>query len=106
NLGQKLFEGRTLELGVNAGLGYGNLRYTIENVIKPDFPELFEEPDHDGYLKDGGIMAKPEIYLAYLMPLSKRSIFDLVYGVHTGYELPLSNYELAGVKMRKYMTGP
>lgn len=106
NLGKKLYEGKTLELGVLAGVGYGNLRYTLEHLQKPDFPGLFEEPDYDGYLTAGGVLAKPEIYLAYLMPLSNQSVFDLVYAVHTGYELPVNNYKLAGVEMRKYMAGP
>src|SRR5690606_29718461 len=106
NLAHKLDEGKSLEPGMLGGLRYGNRRYTLEHSGKPDFPALFEEPDFDGYLRVGGIVSKPEVYLAYLMPLSNKSIFNLVYAVHTGYELPLTNFKLADVEMRKYMGGP
>ena len=89
------------------GLGYGNVSYTLDNKAgKPDFPALFEEPDHDGSLTDWGFMAKPEIYFSYVMPISRESVFDVVYSFHTGYELPFSRFELADLNMKKYMGGP
>ncbi len=106
NLGRKLYEGRSWELGLLGGVGYGNVRYTLSNEAKPDFPSLFEEPDQDGNLKDWGFIAKPEVYLSYLMPLSQNAVFDLVGTVYAGYELPLSHYTLADLDMKKYMGGP
>ncbi|MEX2593249.1 MAG: hypothetical protein WD426_10770 [Anditalea sp.] len=106
NIGRKLFQRRNLELGVLAGIGFGNIRYTLNNLNKPDFPALFEEPDFDGYLKDWGLMSKPELYIAYTMPISSNNIFDLVYSFHTGYELPLTSYNLADVDLKEYMSGP
>ncbi|HLT07128.1 MAG TPA: hypothetical protein VK014_06345 [Cyclobacteriaceae bacterium] len=107
NLGRKLFEGRSWELGVLGGVGYGNVRYTLmAEVGKPEFPRLFEEPDHDGNLKDWGFMAKPEVYLAYQMPISQDAVFDIVGSVYAGYELPLSHYTLTDLNMKKYMGGP
>lgn len=106
NLGRKLYEGRSWEFGVLGGVGYGNVRYTLINETKPDFPSLFEEPDQDGNLKDWGFMAKPEVYLSYLMPLSQNAVFDVVGTVYAGYELPLSHYTLADLDMKKYMGGP
>ena len=105
NLGRKLFERKNLEIGVLGGIGFGNVSYTLNNVHKYDFPLLFEEPDFDGHLTDWGFMAKPEIYLSYVMPISRQNVFDLVYSLHSGYELPLSNYNLADLDMRKYMGG-
>lgn len=106
NMGRKLFERKNLELSVLGGIGFGNISYTLNNIQKPDFPLLFEEPDFDGVLKDWGFMAKPEIYLSYGMPISRQNVFDLVYSLHAGYELPISNYTLAGLDMNKYMRGP
>jgi hypothetical protein len=100
-----LFKRKNVELGGLGGIGYGNIRYTLENNMKPDFPLLFEEPDFDGYLSNRGIMAKPEIYLAYAMPLNTK-MFNLVYSAHFGYELPLSRYRLGGLTMANYMSGP
>lgn len=76
NIGRKLYERKSIELGVIGGLGYGNVSYTLDNKAgKPDFPALFEEPDHDGSLTDWGFMAKPEIYFSYVMPISRESVF-------------------------------
>lgn len=107
NWGRKLYEGRSFEWGVLGGLGYGNMRYTISNdADQPQFPSLFEEPDQDGNLKDWGFMAKPEVYVSYLMPLSQNAIFDIVGSLYAGYEVPLSRYTLADLNMKKYMGGP
>src|SRR5690606_19856497 len=89
NLGKKIYEGRSWELGALGGVGYGNVRYTLLNAAKSDFPSLFEEPDQDGNLKDWGFMAKPEVYLSYLMPMSQTAVFDIVGTIYAGYELPL-----------------
>lgn len=106
NLGRKFFQMKNIELGALAGIGVGNIRYTLNDMGKPNFPQLFEEPDYDGYLKDWGFMTKPEFFIAYTMPISNDSIFDLVYSFHTGYEVPLSNFNLADLDMKKYMGGP
>lgn len=107
NIGRLLYERKGFELGVLGGLGYGNLRYTLsDDAGKADFPILFEEPDHDGDLKTHGFMVKPEFFMSYVMPFSQNNVFDLVYTVYTGYELPLSNYYLSDLNMRSYMGGP
>lgn len=106
NLGLQLFKRKNLELGLLGGLGYGNLRYTLEKDGKPDFPLLFEEPDHDGTLVSRGLMMKPEVLIAYVMPLSSIKIFNLVYSIHAGYELPIGNYPLANLNMASFMRGP
>lgn len=105
NYGYLLFKQKNLELGALGGIGFGNIRYTLENKSKPDFPLLFEEPDFDGYLTNRGVMAKPEIFLAYAMPLNVK-MFNLVYSAHLGYELPMSRYRLGGLTMANYMSGP
>ncbi|HSJ69911.1 MAG TPA: hypothetical protein VK921_19685, partial [Anditalea sp.] len=106
NVGKKLYDLKNIEMGVLTGLGYGNLRYTLLNENKPEFPLLFEEPDYDGYLNTWGLLVKPEIYLAYAMPLSKNHSTDLIYSVYGGYELPIGGYRLADLGMSKYMAGP
>jgi hypothetical protein len=106
NVGHKLYEGKKLEFGFLGGIGYANVRYTLENLNKPNFPALFEEPDFDGYISDGGFVTKPEIFLAYVMPISRQHIFDMVYSFHTGYELPLNKYFLADLDITPYMAGP
>ncbi len=106
NLGLQLFKRNNLELGLLGGVGYGNLRYTLEKDGKPDFPLLFEEPDFDGTLVSRGMMLKPELLVAYAMPLSSIKIFNLVYSIHAGYELPVGNYPLANLNMNSFMRGP
>lgn len=106
NLGRKFFERRNLELGGLAGLGYANLRYSLIDNTKPDFPLLFEEPDYDGYLRKSGIMAKPELYIMYSVPFSLDKGINLVFGVHGGYEAPLSRFRLLDTPMYKYMANP
>lgn len=105
NAGLKFFEQKNLEIGGLAGLGYGNIRYSLTDNFKPDFPLLFEEPNHDGMLKNGGLMAKPEVYIAYGVPVSinKSRVF---LGLHGGYELPMARYRLGDLPMYKYMTNP
>ncbi|MCH7398407.1 hypothetical protein MM236_10425 [Belliella sp. DSM 107340] len=106
NSGVKFFERKNLELGGMAGLGFANIRYTLTDNTKPDFPLLFEEPDFDGYLRNSGLMAKPEIYMAYAIPFTSENAFNLVLGIHGGYEAPLSRYRLLDRSMYKYMANP
>ena len=106
NLGRKLYEWRNFEIGTLGGIGLGSTRYTLEHTNKPDFPALFEEPDFDGTLKTRGLMFKPEAYIAYAMPFSSVAVFDLIYSLHAGYEVPLGRFELANLDMKKYMGGP
>jgi len=106
NIGKKLYDLKNIEMGVLGGLGYGNLRYSLLNQNKPDFPLLFEEVDYDGYLTTWGILVKPEVYIAYAMPMSKKNSLDLIYSVYGGYELPIGGYKLADLGMSKYMAGP
>lgn len=106
NLGKKFFERRNLELGGVAGVGYANLRYSLTDNTKPDFPMLFEEPDYDGYLRKSGMMAKPELYIMYSVPFSKDKGINLVFGIHGGYEAPLSRFRLLDTPMYKYMSNP
>lgn len=105
NLGRKFLQYENLGLGVLAGLGYGNIRYTLTQNSKPDFPELFEERKFDGYLKNGGLMAKPEIFIEYGIPVSKGKLFDLVLSSSFGYEVALANYRLAELSMTSFMSG-
>jgi hypothetical protein len=106
NYGRKLYDLKNVEMGVLGGLGYGNLRYTILDGMKPDFPLLFEEPNFDGYLDTWGAMVKPEVYLAYALPLSRKKSFDIIYSAHFGYELPVGRFRLADLNMSSYMRGP
>lgn len=106
NLGMKFFELKNFEIGGLGGLGYANLRYSLLSKDKPDFPKLFEEPLHDGYLRTGGLMAKPELYMAYTLPLSSSNFFSTVMSVHAGYETPLGRYRLGDLSMSKYMSSP
>ncbi len=104
NSGYKFYERRNLELGGLGGIGYGNIRYTLSSTEKPDFPRLFEDPDHDGYLRNGGVMTKPELYVAYGIPLTNKNLFSLILAIHGGLEIPLSNYKLGDLSMAKYMS--
>ncbi|AFL86039.1 hypothetical protein Belba_3541 [Belliella baltica DSM 15883] len=106
NFGRKFFERKNLELGGVAGIGYANLRYSLINNSKPDFPLLFEEPDFDGYLRKSGMMAKPEIYIMYAVPFSSERGINLVFGIQGGYEAPLSRFRLLDTPMYKYMANP
>ncbi|WP_228527697.1 hypothetical protein [Pararhodonellum marinum] len=106
NYGLKFFQRKNLELGALGGLGYGNLRYSLLAINKLNFPELMDDPDFDGYLRTGGLMFKPEAFIGYAMPLSKKNNLSLVYSVHAGYEFPIGNYTLADLNMSKFMAGP
>lgn len=106
NVGYNLIEYRNFGLGALAGLGFGNIRYTLLSEGKPDFPELFEQRDFDGYLKNSGIMLKPEVFAEYAIPMTKRKLFNMVFTAAVGYEVPLANYKLGDFKMSSFMAGP
>lgn len=106
NLGMKIIQYKNIAIGGLAGLGYGNIRYTITQKEKPDFPELFEQRTFDGYLKNSGLMAKPEVFVEYGIPIGQRNLFDLVLNTSFGYELPLANYKLGDYNMSSYMSAP
>lgn len=106
NAGLKFFQLKNFSIGVMGGIGYGNIRYTLSQNEKPDFPELFEERYFDGYLKNSGMMAKPELIFEYGIPFTQRNIFDLVVSASAGYELAIGNYRLGDLGMANFMTGP
>jgi hypothetical protein len=106
NAGLKFFQLKNFSLGVMGGLGYGNIRYTLTKNEKPDFPKLFEQRYFDGYRKNSGMMAKPELIIEYGIPFTKRNIFDLVVSASAGYELAIGNYRLGELGMAQFMTGP
>lgn len=106
NAGLKFFQLKNFSLGVMGGLGYGNIRYTLSQAEKPDFPELFEQRYFDGYLKNSGMMAKPELIFEYGIPFTQRNIFDIVVSASAGYELAIGNYKLGDLGMAKFITGP
>lgn len=106
NVGLKFFERRNLELGGTGGLGYGNIRYSLISNDKPDFPRLFEEPLHDAFLRKGGLMAKPEVFIAYGIPFSPNHSSKIMFGINGGYEIPLANYKLLDLPMASYMSNP
>jgi hypothetical protein len=106
NAGIKFFQFKNFAIGALGGVGYGNIRYTLTQKDKPDFPELFEERHFDGYLKNSGIMAKPELIFEYGMPVTRRKLIDLVISASAGYELALGNYRLGELAMSKYLSGP
>ncbi|MDE0561395.1 hypothetical protein OU792_15465 [Algoriphagus sp. NF] len=106
NGGWKLIEYRNMAIHGMGGIGYGNIRYTLSTDEKPDFPELFQQRDYDGYLKNSGLMAKPELSFEYAYPITKRKLIDLVFTTSVGYELALANYRLAELDMAGFMTAP
>jgi hypothetical protein len=106
NVGYNLIEYRNFGLGALAGLGFGNIRYTLLTEGKPDFPELFEQRDFDGYLKNSGLMLKPEVFAEYAIPMTKRKLFNMVFTAAVGYEVPLANYKLGDFSMSSFMAGP
>lgn len=105
NGGLKLIQYDNFAFGFLGGLGYGNLRYTLSEVNKPDFPELFEQRYFDGYLRSSGVMIKPEAFLEYGLPMTKRKLFDLVFTASAGYELAFPGYQLGEISMNRYMSG-
>lgn len=104
--GMKFLQIKNFGMGALAGLGYGNLRYTITQDVKPDFPELLEQRNFDGYLRNGGVMAKPELFFEYGIPVQNGNLFDLMISTSLGYELPLGNFKLADLGMASYMAAP
>ncbi|MCL6259605.1 hypothetical protein M3O96_10920 [Aquiflexum sp. TKW24L] len=106
NAGLKFFERKNLEFGGTGGIGYANIRYSLLENNKPDFPRLFEEPLHDAFLRKGGLIAKPEVYVAYGIPLSPNHSSKLMIGINGGYELPLANFKLLDLSMAGYMSNP
>ena len=106
NGGYKVIQYRNFGFGAMAGLGFGNIRYTLTSNDKPDFPELFEERNFDGYLKNSGLMIKPQVFAEYGLPLTQRKLFELVFSMSAGYELPLANYRLADQEMSSFMSAP
>jgi len=106
NFGLKIIQYKNFAVGGLTGLGYGNIRYTITQKGKPNFPELFEKRTFDGYLKNSGLMLKPEVFVEYGIPIGQRNLFDLVLNTSFGYELPLANYRLGDYNMSSYMFAP
>lgn len=106
NAGMKFFQLKNFAMAAMGGLGYGNIRYTLSQTVKPNFPELFEERNFDGYLRNSGLMAKPELIFEYGFPMTKRNLFDLVVSASAGYELALGNYRLGELGMTKFLSGP
>lgn len=106
NGGYKFFQFKNFGLGALAGVGFGNIRYTLASKSKPDFPELFEQRDFDGYLRNSGLMIKPEVFAEYNVPIVNRSLFDLILTVAGGYEMPVGNYRLGEFDMVDFMAGP
>ena len=51
NVGKKLFQYKNWGIGAMGGLGYGNLRYSLLQDVKPDFPALLDQRNFDGYLR-------------------------------------------------------
>jgi hypothetical protein len=106
NAGYKFFQFKGLGIGGLTGFGLGNLRYTISQNQKPEFTTLFEERDFDGYLTKTGLMIKPELFVDYEIPMTKRKFFDLVLTSSAGYELPVGRYRLGEISMANYLAGP
>ncbi|AWW32915.1 hypothetical protein DN752_23850 [Echinicola strongylocentroti] len=106
SLGGKLLDIYNWEVGALGGIGYANVRYSLLHKRKLSFPDLIDLPDYDGELRNGGIMAKPEVYLSKVFPLSKKTKLSLVGTVYGGYEIPLGSYELGGVSMSNFMANP
>lgn len=106
NGGMKFFQLKNLAVGAMAGFGFGNIRYTLNEIEKPSFPELFERRHFDGYLKSSGLMAKPELLVEYGIPMTKRKLFDVVLSASAGYEVALGNYRLGELGMADFLTGP
>lgn len=106
NVGKKLFQYKNWGIGAMAGLGYGNLRYSLLQDVKPDFPALLDQRNFDGYLRKSGISLKPELLLEYGLPMTKRKIFDVVFSTSAGYEQAIPGFKLGGLSMNSYQSGP
>ena len=86
-------------------MGFGNIRYSLLTNQKPDFPELFEARTFDGYLRNSGLMLKPEVFVEYGLSITKRNYFDLMLSASFGYEVPIGNYRLGELDMVNFMAG-
>lgn len=106
NVGKKLFQYKNWGIGAMGGLGYGNLRYSLLQDVKPDFPTLLDQRNFDGYLRKSGISLKPELLLEYGLPMTKRKIFDVVFSTSAGYEQAIPGFKLGGLSMNSYQSGP
>ncbi len=106
NVGKKFFQYKNWGIGALGGLGYGNLRYSLLQGQKPDFPALLDQRNFDGYLRKSGIFLKPEVLLEYGLPMTKRKLFDLVFTSTAGYEQAFPAFKLGGVSMNSYQSGP
>ncbi len=106
NVGKKLFQYKNWGIGALGGLGYGNLRYSLLQDVKPDFPALLDQRNFDGYLHKSGIFLKPELLLEYGLPMTKRKIFDVVFSTSAGYEQAIPGFKLGGLSMNSYQSGP
>lgn len=106
NMGLKFIQFKNIAIGALGGVGFGNIRYTNTYDDKPDFPELFETRKYDDYLRNRGLMAKPELFVEYGIPIGKRNLFDLVLNSSIGYELPFANYKLGDFSMSDFMSAP
>jgi hypothetical protein len=105
-VGEKLFQYKNWGIGAMGGLGYGNLRYSLLQDVKPDFPALLDQRNFDGYLRKSGIFLKPELLLEYGLPMTKRKIFDIVFSTSAGYEQAIPGFKLGGLSMNSYQSGP
>lgn len=105
NGGLKFFQYKNFALGALAGLGFGNLRYSLLSNEKPDFPALLDQRNFDGYLRSSGMMLKPEVLVEYGIPMTERKFFDLVLTASAGYELAFPSYKLGNISMSKYQSG-
>ncbi len=106
NGGLKFFQFKNFAMGALAGLGYGNMRYSLLTVQKPNFPELFDQRLFDGYLTSAGVMLKPEVLVEYGLPMTKKKLFNLVLTGTAGYELAFPGFKLGDVSMTNYLSGP
>jgi len=106
NLGKKFFQYKNWGFGALGGLGYGNLRYSLVQTYKPDFPALLDQRNFDGYLRNFGVFLKPEALVEYGLPITKRKFFDLVATASIGYELAVPGFKLGGISMHAYQSGP
>jgi hypothetical protein len=105
-VGKKFFQYKNWGIGALGGLGYGNLRYSLLQDVKPDFPALLDQRNFDGYLRNSGIFLKPEVLIEYGLPMTKRKIFDVVFSTSAGYEQAIPGFKLGGVSMNSYQSGP
>jgi len=106
NTGIKFFQYKNLAFGALGGLGYGNLRYTLTQDLKPSFPQALDRPHFDGYLRNFGIFFKPELTLEYGIPVTKRKFFDVLVSGSLGYEQSFPGFKLGGLSMNSFQSGP